>query len=341
MMIRTKNPENELKEGEFFANPFLFSYSSLNTLLTAPSAFYAQYVLGKKDDSFHKHLIEGSVIHYLVLEHQGFDKKFLITGNLPSPNTIDVVTRIYKDFYVTSENKEAVLTDFLDEIDDVLSEINLHQAIKDRTKRLEKITGSGGEEYFEFLKKRENRIVIDSAVLDVCTERADIVKANQEIRELLGMDRISDGRSFGVYNELPISIPAEVLGFPFGLKGVLDNVVVDVRNKLIRINDFKTTGKNLIDFKESIEFWNYWLQAIVYENLIKYFFRKFFTKEWKIEIRFIVFDRFNHLYPFEVSSETLSVWRERFDKALIEAKYHYETHNFELPYDFALGKIKL
>ena len=193
----------------------------------------------------------------------------------------------------------------------------------------------------EFLKKKGNRVIIDSELLDISTRRADIVKADGEMRKLLGMDLISDGRHYGVYNELPISISAEVTGLPFGFKGILDNVVVDVKNKLVRINDFKTTGKSLVDFHESIEFWKYWLQAAMYKMLIKHFLKSVLTDEWTIEFRFIVFDKYDQLYPFEVSPETMEEWEANFEQVKIEALYHYESRDYLLPYDFALRNVKL
>lgn len=341
-MIQTKTEEH-LLEAEFYEKPFSFSYSSLNTLITAPGAFYKEYVLKQKDNEIKKYLLEGILIHYLILEHQGFDERFaVLTEDLPSENSKLVVDRIYQEHFLDRNDDSLRLADFENEIDNILSEINLHQSTKDKDKRLAKIIDFKNEEYFKFLKSKQNKTLIDTKLLDESTIRADIAKNNKQIRQLLGMDLISDGRTIGVYNELHIVMNPGELHLPFGLHGHLDNVVVDVRQKLIRINDFKTTSKTLADFQESVEFWNYWLQAAVYLKLAKQFFRSILKNDWKIEFRFIVFDKYNQLYPFLVTDGTMEQWTESFEQTVLkEALYHYESKDFSLPYDFAMGNIKL
>ena|SRR6056297_2861459 len=77
-MIDTNSIDRNQAESEFYENDFNFSYSSLNRLLISPGAFYKEYILKKKDDDFKKYLIEGTLIHYLVLEHEGFDDNLLL-----------------------------------------------------------------------------------------------------------------------------------------------------------------------------------------------------------------------------------------------------------------------
>lgn len=341
-MIETKEQDKALLEAAFYEKKLYLSYSGLNTLLTAPAIYYKEYILGERDEVSKKYLLEGTLIHYLVLEHQGFNDKFLVASdNLPSDNSIEVLNRVFNEHYLSSPDKTLTLTDFATEIDSILTDIGLHQSVKDIDKRLAKIIEPRSEEYFEFLKHKGDKIIIDSVTLDKCSRRADVIKANGKIRALLGMDLISDGKLFGVYNELPIEIPSEVTNLPFGFRGILDNVVVDVKAKLIRINDFKTTSKPLVEFKDSVDFWNYWLQAAMYHTLIKYFFRTILTEAWSIEFNFVVFDKYDQLYAFPVTPGTMENWLEQFTIVQKEARYHYETRDYSLPYDFALGNITL
>lgn len=340
-MENKKETDPRLLEAEFFETPFSFSYSSLNTLLNAPALFYKEYVLQQKVEETKKHLLEGTLIHYLILQNQGFDDQFIVLPGLPSDNNKLIADRIFNEFYPVKGDENAELADFGDEIDTVLQEINLYQAIKDKDKRIAKIVEPKTEEYFNFLKKAIKRTIVDSNLLDVSTQRADIVKANPKIRELLGLDLVSDGRTVGVYNELEIEIPAAELGLPFGFKGHLDNMVVLVDKKKVRINDFKTTNKAIADFKESVDFWNYWLQAAMYVTLAKYYLRQILTDEWVIEFRFIAFDKYNMMYPFEVTPETMNEWMHKFERVKKEALYHYQFKDFSLPFDFATGSVKL
>ena len=87
----------KMAEDLFYAKKFAFSYSSLNKLLYAPSVFYKEYVLGLKEDLTDKSLMEGRVIHKLLLDQDTFDEEFVISmSKLPSDNVVDVINRIYE-----------------------------------------------------------------------------------------------------------------------------------------------------------------------------------------------------------------------------------------------------
>lgn len=348
-MITTKELDHNLLEAEFYEKPYNFSYSSLNKLITSPGVFYKEYILKQREEQYGKHLLEGTLIHYLVLENQGFDDKFIVASdNLPGETNLTVADYCFKEGYLKQESIDETmeLCDYEDLILKCLVDINKHQSLKDTkdgtgdSKRIAKIVEPRTEEYFNFLKNKQGRTIIDSALLDKCTRRADIVKANPQMRDLLGMDVVSDGRTFGIYNELYLEYPAEE-GELFGFKGYLDNMVIDVAKRTIRINDFKTTGKSLVNFSESVEFWNYWMQAAMYKKLAEKYLAGIITKEWTIEFRFIVFDKYDQLYAFEVKSSTMRIWESDLIEAIKEATYHYGAKDYTLPHDFAKGLVKL
>ena len=98
-MIQTiKETDVNLLEADFYSKPFAFSYSSLNKLIGVPNIFYQEYVLKKREDEFKKYLVEGTLIHFLVLENEArFDDHFIVTSeNLPSANSIAVVEEVFK-----------------------------------------------------------------------------------------------------------------------------------------------------------------------------------------------------------------------------------------------------
>jgi len=348
-MIKTVSADEEdkhLLEAAFYGKPFNFSYSSLSRLLLAPNIFYKEYVLQQKEPSTAKHLLEGTLIHFLLLEGNHFNDRFIVTPeHLPSDNSVHVANEIHKIYEVrVKENpnyRDLVLSDFPDEIDLVLTEINLHQSVKDKDKRLAKVIEPKTEAYFEYLKVKDTKNIIDSTMLDKASLAVERIKSNEKICELLGMTREPDGNTFGVYNEIELSAP--LAGFPFGLKGIIDNVTIDVVKKEININDFKTSGKALSEFPDTVEYWKYWLQTIVYYKLVTEFFKGVMKDdpEWKINFRFVVFDKYDQLYAYPVSAESLALWEKRFNDALLGAKYHYESKDFTLPYDFAVGNVEL
>ena len=66
----------EIMEKEFYSKPFSFSYSSLNKLLWNPQAFYQTYVLGNREERTDAHLVNGKIIHALLLEESKFPNSF-------------------------------------------------------------------------------------------------------------------------------------------------------------------------------------------------------------------------------------------------------------------------
>lgn len=344
-MLETKDIKAQEMEQAFYATPFKFSYSSLNKLMMAPNVFYREYIMKDREDSTAKYLLEGTLIHFLILENTALDEKFLVlAAKLPGDTNQAVVREVYKAF-LAQNNPNATLVDFRTEILQALITIDKHQSLKDTDsgkgddKRMAKIVDTQTEEYFTFLKQQEGKTIIDSAMLDRCTLRANIVKSNPVIADLLGLNETASS-SFGIYNELPLECPA-VGNMPFGYKGIVDNFTIDANKKLIRINDFKTSGKSLTNFKDSVEFWNYWLQAAMYKKLVKAFCQKFIDDSWTIEFRFIVFDKYDQLYAFPVKPETMLEWEENLAKVEHEALYHYENKDYNLPYEYALGNVTL
>jgi len=140
---------------------------------------------------------------------------------------------------------------------------------------------------------------------------------------------------------LPVQVDVDYL--PYGFKGIIDNLVIDRESKTIFINDLKTTGKSLLDFPESVQYYKYWVQAVVYEKLVFHKFLKDLPDlaEWKLYFTFIVIDKYNQAYPFQVSGETMAVWQQEFDEVTDIVKYHYENKDFTLPYDLIMGNVKL
>jgi hypothetical protein len=54
-----------------------------------------------------------------------------------------------------------------------------------------------------------------------------------------------------------------------------------------------------------------------------------------------VIDKYNLVYPFQVSENTLEMWRSKFNSVIEIAKWHYVQKRYDLPYDLAVGNVKL
>lgn len=335
-MTETVKSPQEL-EKEFYSKPLYLSYSGLNKMIFSPKLYYKHYILQQREEKLESYLIDGKVIHNLLLDDGSFDKNFiLLPSNLPTGNSRLVIDKIYN----LVKEGPGLLSNYTTEILQILKEINLHQSLKTDEQRIAKIVTEENIIYFEFLKLKGNKDLIDSETLQRCNEAVDVLKNDSKVTDLLGTYR-SEMENTKIYNELELSLDSSVLSRAFGLKGIVDNIKVDYDNKIVYINDLKTTGKTISDFKETIEYYNYNLQAAIYHRLVKEKLKDIMNADWKIVFHFIVVDKYNQVYAFEVSTVTMMVWLDILNKKLGEAEWHYNNNKYNLPFEFETGQVIL
>lgn len=331
----------EVLEKDFYNRKFFYSYSSLNKLIWNPQIFYQMYVLGLKEEKLDAHLVQGKLIHLLLLEPEKFEKEFMMTpSTLPSGNLRVVVDRVFKHYTELSRNGDdrTELAQFDGAILDVMKDMNYFQNLKTDQQRLDKIITPEAISYWEFLKTKGDKTLIDPDTFKFCTDAVDIIKTNEQVCRLIGCD-VTEFDSKEVINELPVS--AEFSNKAYGLKGIIDNLVIDHDKKIIYVNDIKTTSKDLKDFPETIEYYSYWLQAIIYMIIVNHLYGDLTGQGYQTKFHFVVIDRTFQSYAFPVSEETLNKWLDRFQDCIAKAEWHYKNRSYELPYDFAKGLVVL
>ena len=335
-MSLTLNEELE----RFYSEKFYFSYSSINKLLYSPRAFYNHYILKQKEDSTDAHLVVGKALHCLLLEPDNFDDYFvMLPGKIPTESNKVILDNIFQKHYLPMNNNSLTLEDFSQDILNQLLANNLYQSLKTDAQRLEKLITDNNKEYFEFLKTKESKTVIDSAIKAQVDVSVEVLKANSVVMSLLQLDNDSPGTS--VFTELKLQTNST--NFPFGYKGILDNVVIDENSKTVFVNDLKTTNKAIQDFPNAVDYYRYDIQAVIYNILIydEFIKNKPSPEEWKIIFTFIVIDKFNLVYPFQVSEQTLANWEASFYDVIQKIDYHYGHRDYNLPYELAVGNVKL
>jgi hypothetical protein len=327
----------------FYEEKFYFSYSGINKLLYSPRLFYNHYILKQKEDSTDAHLVAGRAVHCLLLEPDNFDDYFvLLPGKIPTDSNKVIIDHIFNNNYLPMQNNSLTLDDFPQEILGQLLVNNLYQSLKTDTQRLEKILTDSNKEYFDFLKIRETKTVIDAATKQRADDTVAMILSNDTIKQLLGIG-LGDVEGVSVYNELAVQL--DLSDQQFGFKGIIDNVVVDENTKTIFINDLKLTSKPIQDFPDSVDYYRYDIQSMIYRGLV---FDKFLRHRgmeemtrWQIVFTFVVVDKYNLVYPYQVSEETTQEWKMEFGRVLEVIKYHYNNRDYNLPYNLALGNVKL
>lgn len=330
-----------LMEKEFYKNKFYFSYSSMSKLMWSPAAFYQIYVLGNREERTESHLVNGKIIHALLLEEQKFNDNFIVSpSNLPTGNSRTVVDRVYAHYkeLVSNGDVRTDLSQFEDAVIDVLKDMNLHQALKTDQQRIDKIVTPENTNYWEFLKNKGNKTLIDQENYEFCKNAVDILKLDSNLCKLIGCNT-TDFDNREVLNEE--FLQCEVTNLPFGLKGIVDNIVLDHDNKMIYINDIKTTSKELKEFSETIEFYGYWMQAAIYMTMVAVKYMNLIDAGYNVKFHFVVIDKMFQCYPFRVSEATMQGWFNRLSDTLEKAEWHYTNKDYTLPYEFAKGQVVL
>ena len=259
---------------KFYSNKLYFSYSGINKLLYSPRLYYKHYILNEREDATDTHLVAGRAAHCLLLEPDVFDDLFtMMPGKIPTDSNKVIIDYIFINNYLPMKNDSLTLEDFPQDILNQLLTNNLYQNLTDDkkdksitgdSKRLEKILTDNNKEYFNFLKTKETKTVIDFAVKEKAQETVNCIRENKTISALMCLDHDNSG-NVTVYNEL--ALLSDWDEYPFGFKGIIDNIVIDENIKTIFINDLKLTNKLIQDFPDSVYKFRYNIQSTIYTLL--------------------------------------------------------------------------
>jgi hypothetical protein len=330
---------NKQKEEEFYAKDFNFSYSSINKLLFSPSLFYKDYILQDKEIRTDKHLVEGKLIHCLLLEPEEFENKFaLVPGKTPSDN----IRKVMKSMIEFTHQQE--LKDVLDHVIlNALKEMNLYQSLKTDDSRIAKVRVDDYAPYWKFLFN-DAVDVIDQDTYIRCQKQVDIIRSNKDVMSLFGDGKVHTGTDFELDPEkryVEKYLQCSLQGSEsFGLHGYIDYYKIDDDTKTVTICDLKTTGKTVSDFPETIDFYNYWLQAAIYMKLV-YSNLNEEERDYDFVFKFIVIDKYNQVYVFDVTEGTMGKWAQGLTDTIWRAQFHYNSKDYSLPYQFLTKKQRL
>ncbi len=318
------------------------SYSSLVKLCKSPRQFYKEYILEEREILENKYFKQGGLFHLFILEPENFDEKFIVLPDkLPSDSVQQVIRNVWEKYKVDVSNKGGVvLDDMTPEILDYLREINLYQSYKTDQQRIDKIASLEGNQYFNAMRDADalGKVIVDMGLVEAAKEKARIMLENLDVIQLL----YSDTPEIDIRKEIELEMDLEKRSF--GLKGIIDLLRIDYKEETIHIVDFKSTSKSLDDWKNNfmVSEYMYWLQMIVYKELIYSLVPKDSKRAWKLKVWFPVIDKDNRAYVFPVSVDTLQIAEQQTASIFDIAEYHISQNNYcDLPYKYEKGLVEL
>lgn len=256
------------------------SYSSLKVFIEDRKKYYKKFVLEEPvKDSDSPSLVFGSLVDCLLFTPDDFDKRFTFS-------VTDVPKGQYKklidELMVITAQSVGASGEVTRDIEDML--LDAYRNVKydfagntvdfkrdsfDVVKK--KFIGSDLELYYKQLRESFGKEVIESTTVDVALSVINELKGNSITEEIINATSNSDQ---DVYTQFPLiekAIVADgttIIDDNYQLKGLLDKLIVNHKQKKIDIIDLKTAWDNEGEFINNYFKYKYYIQVAVYYYLV-------------------------------------------------------------------------
>lgn len=289
-MIEGSKTENSEKS---YREKTIDSSSSLKDFSINRKLYYKKYILFENvEEKDNQASVMGRLVETLLLEPEEFDNRFYMSACASTPTglMLEFVEALYRATRDAMDDEGIITREFKD----ISTEAYNASGFKIKYEAvISKFVGSDAEIYFnEILKIRANGLTVATADDVANAERiVDELKNNFVTREIVNL---VDSERYTVKNQL------QVEGFNISglkMKSMLDKVIIDHQEKVIRPYDLKCTWSVENFYKDYYLYRLAYIQAFVY-NAAMQEYRNTNYPSYKIEpLRFIVCDSTNYYNP--------------------------------------------
>ena len=325
--------------------------STLKKILISPKEYLKS--VNQMETSTGEHFVFGTVVDLMLTSNkEEFDEKFIVLPNKISiSDTVKtIVDGINRDLIEKNINVDTLYDDACSNIILQNCQYLNYQANWKADTRVNKIQELG-DNYFKFLKKANNRQVVNEDDYNKAVLCVSALKQDPYTKPYVDSRMYKDKDTDDVEFKNKVVVQFNYMDLEF--KGELDRVVINHTKKLIIPIDFKTTSKSILGF--NYDFWKYRydFQAATYRlglekeswvhNLIKegYFITDFL---------YIVVEKdlYNNPMCFQVPNEIINIGRsggevfgnnyEGLDNAIVRYKYASENNHWDYPMEYYKDK---
>lgn len=294
-----------------------------------------KYILkNESDNNLTESMLEGSFLDCLMFSPNDISKKFIInTVKLPSDGIKDIV----ETYYYEIKNKELPFISINSDNELLLQIANKKNygngAFKDD--RIIKDITFKGADYFEFLLIKHEKLIVSSEYNLLALQMKKNIEEDFFVRKYL----------LDLPHKNHLILQSKYKNFD--LKGELDSISIDEKNKIIRYFDLKKTD-NTNNIYSVIWKFKYYYQQSYYKDLIKDnielledIFKISNLKEYEIKNYNIIIDKYQK-QPFLIlySNEDLEISKHGNEKikgwlnSLEEIIYAIENDKFDYKKDY-------
>ena len=273
----------------------------------------------------------GSLVDDLSFDEESFDEKYhLFNGVKPTATTgklCDIILNNYKKI----PDKENIL------------EIIKNNKFWSRQKEESLINHFDNDEFYGYIDaqlKSKSKTLITTADLALANELKDILFSHEYSKDIMTND---------LENHDQFKFTINYKSFRF--RGIIDKLVIDHKNKTVKIIDLKTGKNKASEFQNSFIKWRYYFQESIYMKSFKFICEKFNLKGYKLlPFEFLYISTSEKIpFIFQVTKkwhkaaiqgfETNSGYKYRgLDELLDNIKWHLTTRVFDMSKDIYESK---
>lgn len=290
----------QVDEPEYRADP-AYSYSTI--------AKFSREGFEKLDSLFDKvespSLLFGSMVDTLLTDGQeAFDERFFVAD---FPDIPDTIKKITDNVFDNLSDKYMSIVDIPDQI--LISYIDMCDYRRNWLAETRcKVVKKEAQEYYSLKHLSDGKQVVSSKLYEDTLACIEALRTSEATRWYFAENNPFDG--IQRYHQLKFK--GEYEGIP--LRIMADLIICDTKNKLIIPCDLKTSYKIEDNFYKSFIEWSYFMQASLYEEIIRQNLLKHEEfKDYKIaDYRFIVISN---------NSRKPLVWEWPLTKCINEIKF--------------------
>lgn len=139
--------------------------------------------------------------------------------------------------------------------------------------------------YYKDLRMSMDKVVVTPDFMNSCTEAFNILKAHEFTKHLF--DENVDMEDSAYQFKFVFTVKSHKF------KGMLDRIIINHKEKLIKPYDLKTGGKPSTEFENSFFYWRYDLQALLYHVICLRIRKEYFPDYQIAPFKFIYIGRYD------------------------------------------------
>ena len=320
------------------------SLSYINPESGGNPRLFRKFLDGLLDEKPSKSFELGTLIHEELLEPGKLD---IVPDNTPGPKTQDILDALWVRLYQDTPEEYLDAMDGtvpLDELTEgtweavIPADFYPKYALQTKINRIVK----DGTDYWKALFTHRGKKIVDAATWHIVQGCIESIKAHPVAEALIC------GNAFGhadeAFNETEIQFDMDwplrdsdsFVQIP--VKGKLDRILLNHKEKTITLVDLKTTASPLGRFEETVAKYAYYRQLAWYRMLLEHAY-----PEYEVTEIYIVAVQTNKEYPaevFKIDDSYLQLGFEDYGILLDRLAYHFHTNNWGNSMETQQGMIQ-